>query len=822
MTNDGTAEGPPPTTPADEYNEDHFKALSDREHVRMRPGMYVGGNNLRGLHHLVYEIVDNSIDEALAGFCNSIHVTINVDGSCTVTDDGRGIPVGNHPELGIPVVEGVFANLRMGSKFDHVGNSAYKTSAGLHGVGASVVNFLAEWLRVEVARDKKLYALEFARGERVEDLKHIGTAEKSGTKVSFKPDPTIFPDTNFNADTLVHRLRELAFLNAGVNIIFEDERNGRREDMKYPEGILAYVRHLNEGKNALHAKPIFFHREDPVSRMQVDVAMQYNDGYGETVLTFANNINNHDGGTHLSGYKTALTTTINKYADSKNMLKEVRPSGDDLREGLIAIISVKLPEPQFESQTKDKLLNGDVESFVQQSVNERLSAFLEENPKDARTIIEKGLLAAEAREAARKARELTRRKNALEGNSLPGKLADCRSKSNEDTELFLVEGDSAGGSAKQGRDSELQAILALRGKLLNVEKANLVKMLAHEEIRTIISALGTGIRDDFSLEKRRYGKIVIMTDADVDGSHIRTLLLTFFFRHMPELIKAGRVFVAQPPLYKVTRRKKVEYVLNDAEMQRILHTLGGENSTLVVRDDLGAERRSIAGDELKQLLGDLTQFDNLSSVVERRGLDFAKFLLKRMAGKLPYYRSVVRGVEDVSHTTEDRDAFLAKQGVTLSDALDPMIAKRAMKIEELHETKELDRLLDRFEALDFPIGEYELKREASPSGEYLPARYILRQEDKSVEIPSFDRILPSIEGLAKQGMEVGRFKGLGEMNPEELWDTTLDRSRRVLLRVTLEEAGEAERLFSVLMGEDVERRRQFIEDHALEVKNLDV
>jgi DNA gyrase subunit B len=811
------------TDGSEEYNEDHFKALSDREHVRMRPGMYVGGNNLRGLHHLVYEIVDNSIDEALAGFCSSIHVTIDADGSCVVTDDGRGIPVGNHPELGIPVVEGVFANLRMGSKFDHVGNSAYKTSAGLHGVGASVVNFLAEWLEVEVARDGKLYGLEFARGERVEELKQIGTAEKTGTKVSFKPDPEIFPDTNFNADTLVHRLRELAFLNAGVNIIFEDERSGRREDMKYPEGILAYVKHLNEGKTALHANPIFFHREDPATRMQVDVAMQYNDGYGETVLTFANNINNHDGGTHLSGFKTALTGTINRYAEAKNLMsKDVRPTGDDLREGLIAIVSVKLPEPQFESQTKDKLLNGEVESFVQQSVNERLTAFLEENPRDAKTIIEKGMLAAEAREAARKARELTRRKNALEGNSLPGKLADCRSKSNEDTELFLVEGDSAGGSAKQGRDSELQAILALRGKLLNVEKANLVKMLAHEEIRTIISALGTGIRDDFSLEKRRYGKIVIMTDADVDGSHIRTLLLTFFFRHMPELIKAGRVFVAQPPLYKVTRRKKVEYVLNDTEMNRILVTLGTEGTALVIRDDAGVEEKRIEGDDLAKLCADLARLDNLCTLVGRRGINFARFLEQRVDGKLPSYRTIIHGEEQIVHTAEERNAFLAKHNILLADALDPTLKNRAIKLQELHETKEIDRLLTDLDRRGLRISEYELKREPSPSGEYLPARYVIQQEGKSVEVASFDRLLPSIEGMAKQGMEVGRFKGLGEMNPEELWDTTLDRTRRVLMRVTLEEAGEAERLFSVLMGEDVERRRQFIEDHALEVKNLDV
>ena len=658
------------------------------------------------------------------------------------------------------------------------------------------------------------------------ELKPAGPATADAApRCRSSPTPTIFPDTNFNSDTLVHRLRELAFLNAGVHIIYEDERTGRREDMKYPEGILAYVKHLNEGKNALHPAPIFFHREDPATQMQVDVALQYNDGYGDTVLTFANNINNHDGGTHLSGFKTALTSTINKYAESKNLLKDVRPSGDDLREGLIAIVSVKLPEPQFESQTKDKLLNGDVEGFVQQSVNERLSGFLEENPKIARTIIDKGLLAAEAREAARKARELTRRKNALEGNSLPGKLSDCRSKSNEDTELFLVEGDSAGGSAKQGRDSELQAILALRGKLLNVEKANLVKMLAHEEIRTIISALGTGIRDDFNLEKRRYGKIVIMTDADVDGSHIRTLLLTFFFRHMPELIRAGRIYVAQPPLYKVTRRKKVEYVLNDAEMNRILTNLGTDNAKLIIRDDEGQIIREIVGDELKAVCQTLERLGGLINVVERRGMQFADFLSQRDDdGHLPQFRVIEGGLEYLFHTQAQRDKFLQQHNISIGEVAPPAPGERraAVKIQDLHETKELERLFAQLVTYDLSIDDYYLTQEESVSGEKLTTRYALQQEDKTLDIAGVGQIMPAVEKLAKQGMEVGRFKGLGEMNPEELWHTTLDRARRVLLRVTLEEAGEAERLFSVLMGEDVERRRQFIEDHALEVKNLDV
>ena len=631
-TSDTPSDAPSPK-PA-EYSEGQIKVLTDVQHVRTRPGMYIGGYNARGLHHLVYEVVDNSIDEALAGYAKHIEVKIIADGSCVVTDDGRGIPVGIHPTEGVPTVEVVFATLGAGGKFEHNEESAYKTSGGLHGVGASVVNFVSEWMEIEVAREGKLYQMAFAQGIKSKDLTVIGAAEKSGTKVTFKPDATLFPDTNFVHETLLTRLRELAFLNAGVEIAFEDERVGKRDVFKFEHGLIEYVKFLNEGKTPLSGI-ISFVKEDKVNHLHIEVAMQYNDGYNETILSFANNINNHDGGTHLSGFKTSLTGSINRYADTKNFYKDVRPSGDDLREGLTAVISVKLPEPSFESQTKDKLLNPEIESFVQSVMNEKLGQYLEENPKDARNIIDKGLLAAEAREAARKARELTRRKNALEGNSLPGKLSDCRSKSNVDTELFLVEGDSAGGSAKQGRDSELQAILALRGKLLNVEKANLVKMLAHEEIRTIISALGCGIREDFNLEKRRYGKVIIMTDADVDGSHIRTLLLTFFFRHMNELIRAGRIYVAQPPLYKITRRKKVEYVLNDAEMKAINFNLGTDGTAMIVRDDAAQEMRRIEGDDLKKVVKLLDRMEDLIGVIERRGMNFVSFLARPRRERAP-------------------------------------------------------------------------------------------------------------------------------------------------------------------------------------------
>ena len=836
------------------YDEGTIKALDDVEHVRARPGMYIGGYNLRGLHHLVYEIVDNSIDEALAGYAKHIEVHINPDGSCTVTDDGRGIPVGIHPDKGIPTVELVLNSLGSGGKFDHDDTSAYKTSGGLHGVGASVVNFVSEWFEVEVSRDGKVHHMEFERGRKSSDLKVIGQTTRTGTKVTFKPDPTLFPDVDFAHETLSLRLRELAYLNSGVEIAFEDERVGKRSVFKFEDGLKAYVLHLNEGKNALHSEVIYFTKEDPVNRLVAEIAMQYNDGYNETLLTFANNINNHDGGTHLSGFKTALTGTINRYAEQKGWIKETRPSGDDLREGLIAVISVKIPEPSFESQTKDKLLNPEVEGFVSSAVTERLGSFLEEHPKEAKILFEKGMMAAEAREAARKARELTRRKNSLEGGSLPGKLADCRSKSNEDTELFLVEGDSAGGSAKQGRDSNIQAILALKGKILNVEKANLVKMLGHEEIRTIISALGCGIRDDFNLDKRRYGRIIIMTDADVDGSHIRTLLLTFFFRHMQELIRDGRVYVAQPPLYKVTRKKKVEYVLNERLMRKTLTDLGLAGSALLIRDlETGVEQRRHERDELRRLIELLGKLEELVKVIQRRGIDFADFLRRRdddAKGRLPQYRLVVDGREHYFVDPEDRDAFLtaeklmdeilpngAANGTVVENAAvssngsgngkpearpQPTGPKRLQKNHELHEVKELEKLFPQLEAYGLSMDDYFLTQEESVSGERMMTKYALLNDEKTIDIAGVAQVLPQLYGIAKQGMEVGRFKGLGEMNSEELWETTLDPSKRMLLRVTLEEAGEAERMFSVLMGEDVERRRQYIEEHALEVKNLDV
>ena len=817
------------------YDAEKIQVLEGLEAVRKRPSMYIGSTDFHGLHHLVYEVVDNSIDEAMAGFCKTIVVRINADGSVSVSDDGRGIPVGIHPKEGIPTVELVFAKLGAGGKFEHTEGSAYRTTGGLHGVGASVVNALSEWIEVEVSRDGSVYHMEFERGHKSSDLKVIGQRNKSGTKVTFKPDPSIFPSVEFSYDVLLGRLRELAYLNEGVHIIVEDERTGKRDELLFKDGLVEFIRHLNDGKVAVHPV-VYFRKEDPQTRLVVEVAMQYTDGYAETIFSFANNINTHEGGTHLSGFKTALTGTLNRWAEAAGLLKDVRPTGDDVREGLTALVSVKVPEPQFEGQTKTKLGNSEVEGFVSAAVNEKLGRYLEENPREAKAIIEKSILAAQAREAARKARELTRRKNALDGAGLPGRLADCRSKSNTETELFLVEGESAGGSAKQGRDSNTQAILGLKGKILNVEKANLVKMLGHDEIRAIISAMGCGIREDFDINKRRYGKIVIMTDADVDGSHIRTLLLTFFFRHMQELIRGGFVYVAQPPLYQVTRKKKSEYVLNERAMRSTLAELGLEGTALVVRDDEGHEARRIEGDELRRLVDLLNRLEELVRVVQRRGIDFADLLARRdAAGRLPLYRVVVDAEEVFFHTPEERDQFLLDEKLfvddeEITDAAAPgngkqppdESARRLKKNQELHEVRELEKLFAQLSASGLSIDDYFLTQEESVSGEKLATKYALVNDGKSIDVAGVAQIVPEIYAIARRQIEVKRFKGLGEMNAEELWETTLDPARRVLLKVTMDQASEAEQLFSILMGEDVERRRRFIEEHALEVKNLDV
>ncbi|MCY2928093.1 MAG: DNA gyrase subunit B, partial [Planctomycetota bacterium] len=631
--------------PAHGYGESQIQVLHGLEAVRKRPGMYIGDTTIRGLHHLVWEIVDNSVDEAMAGRCQSIAVTINVDGSCTVTDDGVGIPVGLHPTEKVSTLEVVFCQLHAGGKFDH---DAYKVSGGLHGVGASVVNALSEWLEVEVAREGDLWRMSFERGKKREELKKIGTRKRSGTKVTFMPDGEMFPDKALRYETLVTRIRELAYLNEGVTFKLKDERNGKEETYKFTKGLVSFVEHLNQGKITLHP-PVCLHKEDPATKLTVDVVLQYTDKYNETLFTFANNINTVEGGTHLSGFKSALTRTINAYAKNANLLKnEATPSGEDLREGLTAVVSVKVPDPQFEGQTKTKLGNSEVESFVTQAVNEELASWMEQHPTEARRVVSKGVQAMQAREAARKARDLTRRKGMLMGSSLPGKLSDCRSKDVQTTELFLVEGDSAGGPAKQGRDSFTQAILPLRGKILNVEKARLDRILNSEEIQKIVQALGCGIgEEEFDIAKLRYGKIIIMTDADVDGSHIRTLLLTFFFRYLKPLIMNGNICIAQPPLYLITRKKHREYVLEEKQMRKTCTELGMDQTRLEVRDVAGKKPKVVATFEkakLKELIELLDDMADKAEIVHRRGIAFSELLSHRnKEGRLPTHWMILNG-----------------------------------------------------------------------------------------------------------------------------------------------------------------------------------
>ncbi len=846
----------------EEYNAAQIQVLKGLEAVRKRPGMYIGDTTTRGLHHLVWEIVNNSVDEAMAGHCENIWVRILADGALSVNDDGRGIPVDIHPTEGIPTVELVLVELHSGGKF---GGGGYKVSGGLHGVGASVVNALSEWMEVEVARDGKVYSIRFARGAKTDDLKVIGKKVKTGTKVTFKPDPDMFPDTTFDYERIVARCRELAYLNEGLGFFIEDERTGKKDEFKYTKGIIQFVKQLNEGKEPVHAQVIYLEKEEPNKEapLQVAIAMQYNDGYNENIHAFANNISTPGGGTHLSGFKTALTRSLNFYAKSNNLIKDEKdlPNGDDLREGLSAVVTVKVPNPQFEGQTKDKLGNGEVDGFVSSAVNEALMTWLEEHPGDAKRIIQKGLLAKQAREAARKARELTR-KGALSSGGLPGKLWDCSSRDRDSTELYIVEGQSAGGTAKGGRDRVFQAILPIKGKILNVEKARIDKMLGHEEIRTIVQALSCGIGvQEFDIDKLRYGKLVIMTDADVDGSHIRTLLLTFFFRQMPELIRRGHVYIAQPPLYKVTRKKQVEYVKNEAAMRKTLTDLGVDGTSLVVRDENGAEKIRYKGVDLRKVMGLLEQVEEHAKITERRGLALSRLIpLRRSHGRLPMYRIVFEGKENLFFSAEDYEKFVEDNKIDEVEAVakavqmesngeangnghaaiegaveKPKVSKtefmetkkaaqrRLERREELHEGRELEKLFGKLAEVGLPMEDWYLRVEETDAGEKKVTRYAIESgEDFKKDIAGTGDILHDILEIGKQGIEVGRFKGLGEMNAEELWITTMDPSRRTLLRVTLEGANNAELMFSTLMGEDVERRRAFIEAHALEVRNLDV
>ncbi len=862
-----------------DYGEDQIKVLEGLEAVRKRPGMYIGGTGINALHHLVYETVDNSIDEAMAGFASTVIVTIQADGSCCVVDDGRGIPVGpmkhENPSLnGKPAVEVVMTTLHAGGKFGEEG-SAYKVSGGLHGVGVSCVNALSEFLECEVYRDGKVYLIGFERGVLTRPLEEIGpipegATRTTGTMITFRPDPEVFPETDFVYQTLVNRLRELSYLNPGTIIRLVDERDvsqgkPKAEVFKAEQGLPEYIEHLMTGKTAL-CSLVYLRKNKPEEHLICEVALQYHDGYNEKLLTFANNINNVDGGTHGQGFKVSLTRTLNGYARKQGLIKEKdpTPTGEDLREGLIAIVSVKLPEPAFNNQPKEKLLNPEIESFVSQSLSEALDTWLEEHPAEAKKLCLKGVIAAQAREAARRARELTRRKTALDSGSMPHKLRDCQTKDVEKSELFIVEGDSAGGSATQGRDVQTQAILPLRGKLLNVEKARIDKVLSFEGIRTLIGALRCGIGAELDMSKLRYGKVVIMTDADVDGSHIRTLLLTFFFRQMPDLVREGRIYVAQPPLYQLSRGKKSRYILNERALSDELVTLGLADARLLIRDvsciddeqvdgfyEEPKVERTLEGEELERAIRLLERMQELLIISERRGLKFTDLLEARHddpekqnddePGRLPTHRIDWQAGEAMAWSEQQALELISDRGLGFGDTTDEEDEaargdRPIARLRELHENRELEKIFVDLSKLGLMIEDYTLVQEESVTGEKLPSRFAWQllsntsSEDeqegevqgKVVEVPNLPGILSSLQDLGRRGLEIKRFKGLGEMDAEQLWETTMDHSVRVLMRVSWDMAGEADSLFSVLMGEAVEPRRKFIEEHALEVKNLDV
>ena len=822
-----------------QYDASNIKILEGLEAVRKRPDMYIGNRGKGGLHHLVYEVLDNSIDEALAGRCDLITVRIHSDGSCSIEDNGLGIPVEIHEEAGVSALEVVMTTLHAGGKFD---NKAYKVSGGLHGVGISVVNALSESLIADVFRNNKHYHFECHRGIAQGRVEEIGDTKKRGTRITFIPDAEIFGDIEFSHDTLLKRIRELAYLNAGVHIIFQDDRENKKEEFHFEDGLIQFVKHLNEGKDAVHEDIICISKTDEEQGLSCDIALQYNTSYSENLIAFANNICNIDGGTHLSGFKTALTRTMNSYGKGANLFKGgTVTGGEDLREGLTAVISVKVPDPHFEAQTKVRLSNPEVGSFVETVVNEQLGTFLEENPNVARKVLTKAIQAAQARAAARKARELTRRKGALSSSNLPGKLWDCASKERETTELFIVEGDSAGGSAKGGRDRNIQAILPIKGKILNVEKARLEKMLAHEEIRTIVSALGTGIgADDFEIDKCRYGKLVLMTDADIDGAHIRTLLLTFLFRQMPVLFEKEMVYVAQPPLYEIRVRgqKKSEFIVSEAQMKKRMTKRGLEGTKAFVRQEEGSEQ-AIENEDLEALVRKINDIERISSVMERRGILFKEFVKDYFDGtRLPAYMVRVNGeaeyyydekafderVSEVENLIREQQQRLEahKEGVSQEgdETQEIEIRFEADELSEVERMNEINQRMTRRFGLD--LRDFLLKLERNVAGETQPTKFYVVREEEIFEIASLSDLAEMVRTLGGKGIEMKRFKGLGEMNADQLWETTMDPNKRTLLKVKIEDAAEAGRLFSILMGEDVEKRRDFIREHALEVQNLDV
>lgn len=841
--------------PTNEYTSESIQVLEGLEAVRKRPGMYVGGTGLNALHHLVYECVDNSIDEAMADFATQVVVRLGVDGSCKVSDDGRGMPLDlmqhDNPMInGRPAIEVILTEMHAGGKFD---DNAYKVSGGLHGVGVKCVNALSESTRVDVVKNGKPFTIRFERGELVEPLHAADpasgdfTTNGSGTQITFTPDGEIFPDTEFRFETLQHRLRELAYLNSGVTIKLIDDRvdaqgECREETYHDENGLIAYIAHLNSTKTP--DSPIMhLEAEDESLQLRAELAMQYTDATSENILPFGNNIFNPDGGTHLSGFRNALTRTINAYAKRMNLLKDLTPTGDDLREGLTAIISVKIAEPQFNNQTKEKLLNPEVEGFMSSLISKQLGDWLEEHPADARRICMKASLAAQAREAARKARELIKRKGALDSGGMPHKLSDCSSSNVDETEIFLVEGDSAGGSAKGGRDHHTQAILPLRGKLLNVEKARLDKVLGFEEIRILIQALQCGIGDDFDAAKLRYGRIIIMTDADVDGSHIRTLLLTFFFRQMRDLVRLGHVYIAQPPLYQIIKGKTSKYVLNDREMNDRLTDLAMQSAVFGVCDDAGLVTRRVEGDDLRKMLRNLERLEELVEVSSRRGIRFGDLLAQRELDplgeqRLPQFHLRWPGGEAFCWSDEESTVFMAANGLAVAIEPEedddtpaaPVDVSTIVVIKELHETREMAKLFLDLAERGVDVADWNLVQEEDVTGDTMPTRYCwviasTKKDDENVEIvevANVPSIIKSLYDVGRRGIELKRFKGLGEMEPIQLWDTTMNPETRTLLRVTLDSANEADQLFSTLMGENVEIRRAYIEKHALDVRNLDI
>ena len=816
---------------SEDYGADKIKVLEGLEAVRKRPAMYIGSTGPAGLHHLVYEVVDNSIDEALAGFCDQVNVTIHIDGSVTVIDNGRGIPTDQH-ESGKSAAEVALTVLHAGGKFD---NDSYKVSGGLHGVGVSVVNALSETLDLEIWRNSQVYQQSYERGTPAGDLEMTGTTKRRGTKVTFKPDAGIFETTVFSFDILAQRLRELAFLNGGITITLDDERDGKRHNFHYEGGIVSFVTHLNKNKASVNEKPIYMRGEK--EGIDAEIALQWNDGYAETMYAFANNINTHEGGTHLSGFKAALTRTINSYATKNNLAKDLKESvsGEDIREGLTAVISVKIPHPQFEGQTKTKLGNTEVKGIVEAIVNDKLGAYLEENPVVAKRVIGKAIDAARARDAARKARDLVRRKGALDGSSLPGKLADCQERDPALSELYIVEGDSAGGSAKQGRDRRFQAILPLKGKILNVEKARFDKMLSSDEIKTMIAALGCGIGiEDFNIEKLRYHRIIIMTDADVDGSHIRTLLLTFFYRQLPKVIETGYVYIAQPPLFRAKRGKSETYIKDERDLEAFLIKRSVE--ARVVR--IPATNREIAGPELEKLLQRMIAHQKFLETVERRGhpREIVEALLA--AGADREYFADKDKLEGVAETltmptrtvTVQRDEEHNRYQLQIEDRSSGYPRQHTIGVDFVT-AGEYRTLLANHRAIPTLSGDIIVstaaaaeadEAEDATAGDAKPSPAKSKTPPPDVTLHSLDELVDYFITAGKKGIAINRYKGLGEMNPDQLWATTMDPTIRTLLQVRAEDHTEADLMFTTLMGDQVEPRRKFIEDNALDVKNLDV